>query len=158
MVDAFANGAILSKSYNEAYEIIKRIASNNYQRPTNRIASGRHVAGVHKVDSLTSLSTQVSSISSMLKQLTANSTNNFAAQLPSPFEVVSCVYYGEGHFFENCPSNPESVYYVGNQYQNRSGQGPQSNFYNLSWRNHPNFSWSNQGNGPNNNLLQERPN
>ena len=68
------------------------------------------------------------------------------------------MYCGEGHSFENCPSNSELVYYVGNQYQNRSGQGPQSNFYNPSWRNHPNFSWSNQGNGQNNNFMQHIPN
>ncbi|KAK5845657.1 hypothetical protein PVK06_001857 [Gossypium arboreum] len=76
MVDASADGAILSKSYNEAYEIIERITSNNYQWPTNRTALGRRVVGVHKVDALTSLSAQVSSISSMLKQFTANTTNN----------------------------------------------------------------------------------
>ena len=35
VVDISANGALLSKSYNEAYEIIKRFASNNYQWPTN---------------------------------------------------------------------------------------------------------------------------
>ena len=56
MVDASANGAILSKSYNEAHEIIERIASNKYQWPKNQTASGRRVAGVHEVDSLTSLS------------------------------------------------------------------------------------------------------
>ncbi|KAG8475506.1 hypothetical protein CXB51_032293 [Gossypium anomalum] len=125
MVDATANGVILSKSYNEAYEIIERIASNNYQWPSNRAASRRHVAEVHEVDTLTSLIAQLSSIFSMLKQFTANSANNFVAQPPSPFEVVSCVYYGKSYSFENCPSNPES---------------------------------NNQGNGPNNNLLQHRPN
>ena len=31
VVDASANGAILSKTYNEAYEILERIASNNCQ-------------------------------------------------------------------------------------------------------------------------------
>ena len=30
MVDALANEALLSKSYNEAYEILERIANNNY--------------------------------------------------------------------------------------------------------------------------------
>jgi len=29
VVDASANGAILSKTYNEAYEILERIASSN---------------------------------------------------------------------------------------------------------------------------------
>ncbi|KAA3461790.1 nifU-like protein 2, chloroplastic [Gossypium australe] len=109
VVDASMNVALLSKSYNEAYEIIKR-------RPTNREVSGRRVAGVHEVDALTSLATQ------------------------------------------NFPSNLDCVYYVGNQNQNRSGQGPQSNFYNSSWRNHPNFSWSNQGARPNNTYMQHRSN
>lgn len=27
---------------------------------------------------------------------------------------VSCVYYGEGHLFDNYPENPTSVNYVGN--------------------------------------------
>ena len=30
MMDALANGALLSKSYTEAYEILERIANNNY--------------------------------------------------------------------------------------------------------------------------------
>ena len=140
MVDASANGAILSKSYNEAYEIIERIASNNYQWPTNWTSSGRRITGVHEVDSLTSLLAQVSSISSMLKQFTTNSANNFVAQPPSPFEVVSCVYCGEEHLFEEYPLNPKSVYYMGNQNQNQGRQGLQSKFYNSSWWNHPIFS------------------
>ncbi|KAA3467392.1 hypothetical protein EPI10_002407 [Gossypium australe] len=67
--DASANGALLSKTYNEAYEIIDGIAT-----------SERRVAGVQEVDALTSLSTQVSSISSMLKQFTINGLCYVAAQ------------------------------------------------------------------------------
>ncbi|XP_052876221.1 uncharacterized protein LOC128282046 [Gossypium arboreum] len=98
VVDAFANSAILCKSYNEAYEIIERISSNSYQWPTNRATSRRRVAGIHEVDALTSLASQ-----------------------------------------------------------NRGRQGLQSNFYNPSWRNHPNLSWSNQGAGVSNNYAQPRP-
>ena len=36
LVDASANEALLSKSYNEAYEILERIANNNYQWPSTR--------------------------------------------------------------------------------------------------------------------------
>ena len=53
--------------------------------------------------------------------------------------VVSCTYCGEGHLFDNCPSNPESVYYVGNFNRNNN---PYSNTYNPGWRQHPNFSWN----------------
>ncbi|KAA3473721.1 retroelement pol polyprotein-like [Gossypium australe] len=157
VVDASANGALLSKSYNEAYEIIERIASNNYQWPTSRAASGRRVAGIHEVDAITSLASQVSSISSMTKNLTTNGSNSFAAQPPNQFENIAYVYCGEGHLLEECPSNPESVYYMGNQNQNRGRQGLQSNFYNSSWRNHLDFSWSNQGAGTSTVYTQPRP-
>ena len=36
MVDASANRAMLSKSYTESYEILERIANNNYQWPSSR--------------------------------------------------------------------------------------------------------------------------
>ncbi|KAH9716271.1 hypothetical protein KPL71_021404 [Citrus sinensis] len=36
MVDTSANGALLSKFYTEAYEILERIANNNYQWPSTR--------------------------------------------------------------------------------------------------------------------------
>ena len=41
MVDASANEALLSKSYNEAYEILERIANNSYQSPSTRPVAAR---------------------------------------------------------------------------------------------------------------------
>ncbi|KAL8103778.1 hypothetical protein AgCh_028104 [Apium graveolens] len=67
---------------------------------------------------------------------------------------VSCVYCGEEHTYDNCPSNPESVFYVENQ--NKSG--PYSNTYSQSWRQHPNFFWSNQGATSGNSANAFRPN
>ncbi|XP_016731126.1 uncharacterized protein [Gossypium hirsutum] len=134
MVDASANGALFSKSYKNAYKIIERIASNNYQWPTNRAASKRRAVGVHKADTLASLAAQVSSMSSMLKNITFNGFNgNLTGQQLNQFENISCEYCGDGHFFENCPLNQDSNYYMGNQNWN----DPQSNFYNSSWKNYP---------------------
>lgn len=50
---------------------------------------------------------------------------------------VACVYYRGTHLFEECSVNPVFVKYVGN-----------NNPYNLGWRNHPNFSKSNNQNQP----------
>ena len=137
MVDASANGALLMKSYNEAYEILERMSNNNYQWPTERVATGRRVAGVHEVDAVTALTAQVSSLSNILKSM------NMAAGANSVQAVeVVCVYCGEGHSFENCPANPASVCYVNNFNRNNN---PYSNTYNPGWRQHPNFSWTNQG-------------
>ncbi|KAJ4705077.1 Retrotransposon gag protein [Melia azedarach] len=69
VVDASTNGAILAKSYNEAYEILERISNNNYQWPTTRAYTGRKMAGIHEVDTLTSLAAEVSSMSNMLKTI-----------------------------------------------------------------------------------------
>lgn len=77
--------------------------------------SEKRVAGIHEVDPLTSLASQVSSISSMLKNFTTNGFNSFAAQPPNLFENIARVYCGEGYLFEECTSNPESTYYMGNQ-------------------------------------------
>ncbi|KAA3469984.1 hypothetical protein EPI10_015727 [Gossypium australe] len=115
--------------------------------------------GVHEVEAFTSLATQVSSMSSMLKNFTTNDFNgNLISQQTSQFENISCVYYGDNHMFKNYLSNPEAIYYMGNQSQNRSSLGPQSNFYNTSWRNHLNSSLSNQGAGPIHSYMQSRPN
>lgn len=86
VVDASANGSLLSKSYNEAYEIIDRITNNNFQWPTNQATSARRIAKVHEVDALTSLSAQVLSISSKLKQFTTNGVNHVATQPPIHYQ------------------------------------------------------------------------
>ena len=53
MVDASANGALLSKSYNEAYEILDMIANNNYQWPSTKQVAARGITRVHNIDTLT---------------------------------------------------------------------------------------------------------
>ncbi|KAH9725220.1 hypothetical protein KPL70_007791 [Citrus sinensis] len=58
MVDTSANGVLLSKSYNEAYEILEKIANNNYQWPSTRQAVTRGTASVYNIDALTVLSAQ----------------------------------------------------------------------------------------------------
>ena len=132
-MDASANGALLSKSYNEAYEILERIANNNYQWPSTRQVT----TGVHNVDSLIALSAQVTSLTKMVKAMTA------ASKIVNQISNVSCVYCGEGHLFDNCPDNPTSVNYKGSfNIQNQSN--PYSNTYNFRWRQLPHFSWSYQ--------------
>ncbi|KAA3480865.1 retrotransposon gag protein [Gossypium australe] len=58
VVDAFANRTLLDKSYAKAYEILERIANNDYQYPTTRVGTGRRVAGAMELDVITSLIAQ----------------------------------------------------------------------------------------------------
>ncbi|KAA3483203.1 hypothetical protein EPI10_005395 [Gossypium australe] len=57
VVDKFANGTLLDKSYNEVYEILERIANNDYQYPTTRVMTGRRVSEAMELDAITSLTT-----------------------------------------------------------------------------------------------------
>ncbi|KAL5569553.1 hypothetical protein UlMin_026128 [Ulmus minor] len=134
MLDASAGGALLNKSYAEAYELIESITVNSYQWPTSRINSTKKVAGVHELGDVSALTAQIASLTNMLK---AVSTSNAV----SP------------HIYDDCPNNPVSVNYVGNYNSGNYNRGnnPYSNTYNPGWRQHPNFSWSNQtGQGSNN--------
>ncbi|KAL5574287.1 hypothetical protein UlMin_023884 [Ulmus minor] len=165
MLDASAGGALLNKSYAEAYDLIQSIAANSYQWPTSRINTTKKVAGVHELGDVSALTAQIASLTNMLK---AVSTSNVVspASLNSPVsatspvviepsnssvETVSCVFCGGGHVYDDCPNNPVSVNYVGNYNQGNynsgsynRGNNPYSNTYNPGWRQHPNFSWSNQ--------------
>ena len=137
MVDASANGALLSKSYIEAYKILERIANNNYQWPSARQPAARGTARVHSIDAITALSAQVTSLTNMVKAMTA------ALAIVKQVTELSCVYYGEEHDFDNCPRNLASVNYVGN-FNRQPQNNPYSNTYNPGWQQHPNFSWSSQ--------------
>ncbi|XP_062076849.1 uncharacterized protein LOC133781782 [Humulus lupulus] len=124
VLDASANGAILSKSYNEAFEILERIASNNYQWSNTRAPTSRKVARVLEVDALTALTAQMASMTNILKNLSLGGNIQPAAAIQSG--DISCVYCGNGHMFENSPSNPAAVCYVGASSNGASPQGKQA--------------------------------
>ena len=64
-----ANGAILSKTYNEAYEILERIASNNFQWANVGSNLGKKTRGVLEVDALSSINAQLASVTNILQNL-----------------------------------------------------------------------------------------
>ncbi|KAL5560827.1 hypothetical protein UlMin_037038 [Ulmus minor] len=165
MLDASAGGALLNKSYAEAYDLIESIAANSYQWPTSRINITKKVAGVHELGDVSALTAQIASLTNMLKAVsTSNVVSQGSQNSPvsaispvvvepsnSSVETVSCVFCGGGHVYDDCPNNPVSVNYVGNYNQGNynsgsynRGNNPYSNTYNPGWRQHPNFSWSNQ--------------
>lgn len=89
VTDASANGTLLDKLYNEAYEILKRVANKDYQYSTMRVGSGRRAAGTMELNAITSLTTQVSSLSNMIKIMKRSITVQEMKSLE-----LSCVYYG----------------------------------------------------------------
>ena len=62
LIGASVGGAIMGKNEIEAYQILENIALNNCQWPIER-AIPKKVAGVHDLDAVTNLATQILSLS-----------------------------------------------------------------------------------------------
>ncbi|KAK8574662.1 hypothetical protein V6N12_062351 [Hibiscus sabdariffa] len=136
MLDTSANGTLLDKSPEEAFEILDRIANNDYQFPTSRPGSGRRTSGKLELDANDSVSAQLSAITNLLKNLQKPSDVREA-------KALSCIHCEGNHHATDCPVMHEQASYLGNF--NRNSNNPYSNTYNPGWRQHPNFSWNNQG-------------
>ncbi|KAA3477418.1 UPF0746 protein [Gossypium australe] len=108
VVDASTNVTLLDKSDNEAYEILEKITNNDSHYPTTRVRIDKRVTGAMELDAITSLTTQVSSLTNMIKTL-----KRLSVVQEMEATELACVYYGEDHVFDECPSNPTSFYYTG---------------------------------------------
>ncbi|KAK4284214.1 hypothetical protein QN277_001075 [Acacia crassicarpa] len=87
IVDASSGESILMKSYEEAHDLLERMAMNSHQWQADRATSSRTIAGIHELDGMTTLTAQVSSLTNMVKGLTLPSSNT--SLQPSQ---VACVY------------------------------------------------------------------
>ncbi|KAL5570304.1 hypothetical protein UlMin_026879 [Ulmus minor] len=137
MVDAASGGAFFNKSPEEGYELIEVMAGNNFVK-SERSAQKR-LAGLHDLDAFNKLAAQVALLNNNFKNLNVASVLN-----------VSCENCTENHSNMECQfggqaqeNSPDQVNYVAN---NQRQFNPNSNYYNPGWRNHPNFSWSNNQN------------
>ena len=141
-IDATAQGSFMSKTPEDAYNLLETMASNNYQWHGERSAP-KKAAGMHEVDSWNLLNAKIDMLTKKLEA---------SAKVTNPMAVYSCEYCGGGHptlKFQGQPygySQNTSIEQLNalNNFQ-RNQWNPYSNTYNSGWRNHPNFSWSNQG-------------
>ena len=140
MIDAAAGGSLNSKTPEAAYNLIEEMATNSYQWQSDR-SQPRKAAGIHSLDSVTSLSAQIEALNKKIDKMSMTAP---AMQV----QGVQCDQYGGGQRNIDCQegssfSQPnEQVDYVGNF--PRQQNNPYSSTYNPGWRNHPNFSWGNQ--------------
>ncbi|XP_021299980.1 ferrochelatase-2, chloroplastic-like [Herrania umbratica] len=97
-IDATTRGTFMSKSIDKAYDLLEEIASNNYQWPLERLGT-RNIVGIHELDVMNTVSTQLASLTKKIDKLNANAVQN---------SFMTCEFYGEGHSNENCPFYSES--------------------------------------------------
>ncbi|XP_038698003.1 uncharacterized protein LOC119995560 [Tripterygium wilfordii] len=133
LVDAASGGALMGKNHREAWDLLETMATNNYQWPSKRI--NPKPAPVFELDAMAMLTAQISSLTKKVDSLSVNSTN-------SP--TNTCDFCAGPHSISECTITMEQASQIGNF--NRQRNDPYSNTYNPGWRNHPNFSWSNNQN------------
>jgi len=140
MIDAAAGGILMSKTEEEAYNLIKKMALNNYQWSSEH-GQPKRVRGKYDIDALTLLTVKMNAMTQKLDKLNVNAVNSCAL---SP----CCDRCGSlDHLTKNCQvGNPfasphvEHAAYV-NNFQPRLNHDPYSNSYNPSWKQHLNFSY-----------------
>ncbi|KAE8694437.1 hypothetical protein F3Y22_tig00110783pilonHSYRG00231 [Hibiscus syriacus] len=108
MLDASANGTLLDKSPAKAFDILDRIATNDYQFPSTRHGFRRKSHGALELDSKDAVSAQLAAITNMLKNL----------QRPIEVREVkaahsACLLCQGNHNESDCPTNQESINFVG---------------------------------------------
>ncbi|KAL4304197.1 hypothetical protein GQ457_10G010420 [Hibiscus cannabinus] len=145
MLDASANGTLLDKSAEEAIEILDRLANNDYQFRSTRRGMARRNGTTYELEPTDSVSAQLAALTNMVKNLQRPSSSQEVKVIASYCDLCNA-----NHDSFECPQNPESSFYVGNFNRNNN---PYSNTYNPGWKQHPNFSWSNQRN-PSNTIRQ----
>nr|KAJ0189042.1 hypothetical protein LSAT_V11C800418650 [Lactuca sativa] len=80
LLDTSAGGALLTKSYEESVEILDRIATNNFQWPTDRIhvggSKGSTSAEVWLAAQNDALAAELATIKSMMKNMMSSGGSN----------------------------------------------------------------------------------
>ncbi|KAL8123876.1 hypothetical protein AgCh_011756 [Apium graveolens] len=133
MLDAASGGALWEKSYEEAYDLIELMVTNEYQYPTQRCPQGK-VAGVLEVDTATAITAQLKALSMKIDSL----ANYGVKQIISVCELCAGPQVTEQYAISS-----DSAQFVSN-FQ-RSQQPVPDTYHPDNW-NHPNFSWSNNQN------------
>ena len=154
MVDATAGGSLMRRTPEDAYQLLDDMANNAFNWQSER--STRKSAGIHSIDTLSSMSAQLELLSKKMDNLHSPSQHPKEASYDS---------VGRDQDMELQNSLSKQVNYMGNYQgdQRPAYQKPQLNSqddpyaptYNPGWRNHPNFSYRNQN--PPSNGLQVQP-
>jgi len=140
MIDAALRGTLMSKTEEEAYNLIEETALKNYQWSNER-GQRLRVGGKYNVDALTLLTKKMDAMSQKFDKLNVNAVNSCA---PSPF----CDRCGAlDHVTENYQvGNPFAPSHVSmllmlNNFQPRPNNDQYFNSHNPTWKQHLNFSY-----------------
>ncbi|KAJ9560069.1 hypothetical protein OSB04_005229 [Centaurea solstitialis] len=126
-ITAAAGGALMNKTFEEAWELIENLAEHSYATPRSAV---RRVASVQEPDELKEIKAQLVALTSQLKGTSLHMAHQGDGGYSDQFQSG-----GE-------PQQTEQVQLLQNK--NRPRNDPFSDTYNEGWRNHPNLSYGGQ--------------
>ncbi|XP_070022219.1 uncharacterized protein [Nicotiana sylvestris] len=147
-LDSACGDSCMARPYSEIQLLLNNITANDHNwqgEGEPRRAIKQKAAGVLELDDFSSMRADIAKLANQMNRMTMNQTQ----QLQHVQQMlICCEMCGDNHTSDMCPTNPESIYYVGQQSRGPMNQQAQyGNTYNANWRNHPNFSWGeNQSN------------
>ncbi|XP_070009735.1 uncharacterized protein [Nicotiana sylvestris] len=146
-LDSACGGSCMVKPYSEIQLLLNNFTANdhNWQGDgDSRQASKQKTAGLIELDDLSAMRAEIAKLANQMNRMTMQQTQQMQhVQQMS----LCCELCGDNHMSDMCPTNLESIYYVGQQSRGPMNQNAQyGNTYNPNWKNHPNFSWG--GNQP----------
>ncbi|XP_075077572.1 uncharacterized protein LOC107809821 [Nicotiana tabacum] len=153
-LDSTCGGSCMARPYSEIQLLLNNFTANDHNwqgEGEPRRAMKQKAVGVLELDDFSAMRADIAKLANQMNRMTMNQTQQMQhVQQMS----ICCEMCGDNHTSDMCPTNPESIYYVGQQSRGPMNQQAQyGNTYNANWRNHPNFSWG--GNQSNQN--QYRP-
>ncbi|XP_070022298.1 uncharacterized protein [Nicotiana sylvestris] len=153
-LNSACGGSCMARPYSEIQILLNNFTANdnNWQGDgDSRKAVKQKLAGLLELDEVSAMRADIAKLANQMTRMTMQQpqTMQHVHQM-----TIYCELCGDSHMSDMCPTNPESIYYVGQQHRGPPNQHAQyENSYNPNWRNHPNFSWG--GNQQNQN--QHRP-
>ncbi|KMS97498.1 hypothetical protein BVRB_5g126420 [Beta vulgaris subsp. vulgaris] len=116
-----------------ANKLLEEMASNNYHWSNDR-NKPRRTGGKYEVEGINMLNAKVDNLVNLFTKM--SNVNSVSTTMP-------CNLCGGAHLTNEC-INVEQAQFVSN-FNRPPNNDPYSNTFNPGWRNHPNFSWRNQG-------------
>ncbi|XP_019248845.1 PREDICTED: uncharacterized protein LOC109228121 [Nicotiana attenuata] len=147
-LDSACGVSCMAKSYSEIQLLLNNFTAtnHNWQRDGDSRKEIKQIAArLIELDDFSAMRADIAKLVNQVNRMTMQQTQQMHRVQQMSLCSELC---GDNHMSNMCPTNPESIYYVGQQSRGPMNQNTQyGNIYNPNWNNHPNFSWG--GNQPN---------
>ncbi|PON31243.1 hypothetical protein PanWU01x14_371330, partial [Parasponia andersonii] len=110
IIDVVVGGALIGKSTDDAYELLEKIAANNYQS-TTECPNLRRVTSINELEVIFPFTKNLESMTKKLHSMVVHGMHAIQSS------VGACEQCGDNHLSSYYPLSTESAHFVGNYNQ-----------------------------------------